>query len=231
MRTQVGTAEAPGPEGISVPYAKPRARGWIHLYAASVAFIAGAALVSVSAGVSGLTAGLATMTYTTSIVAMFGVSAVYHRVHWTSPRLRLWMKRLDHSMIYVFIAGSYTPFAVMAMPERDGRLVLGIVWGSALAGIMLHLFWSSAPRWVGVPLYLLLGWVAIWFCPQILHGAVVAAVTLLVEGGAIYSVGAVFYALRWPDPWPRTFGYHEFFHACTAVAATCHYIAVWFAVL
>jgi hemolysin III len=140
------------------------------------------------------------------------------------------MKRADHSMIFVFIAGSYTPFALLALPGRDGRVVLSIVWGGALAGILLKMLWPSAPRWVGVPLYILLGWVAVWYTGTILHNAGVAAMVLLFVGGALYSIGGILYALKWPDPWPSTFGFHEFFHACTAVAAICHYIAMWFVV-
>jgi hemolysin III len=210
--------------------ARPRFRGWIHVHAAEVALVAGAALVAVSWPLVSARAGLATLAYTAAIVAMFAVSATYHRVQWKSTAARTWMKRLDHSMIFVFIAGSYTPFAVLAMPPATGRVVLGIVWGGALAGIVLKVCWPSGPRWVGVPLYLLLSWVAIWFTGTILHGAGVAAFVLLIVGGVIYSVGGVLYGARWPDPWPATFGYHEFFHACTAVAAICHYIAMWFAV-
>jgi hemolysin III len=209
---------------------KPRARGWIHVYAAFVAFIAGAALISVSWALEGTRAGLATFVYTVTIVAMFAVSGTYHRVNWKSASARKWMKRADHSMIFIFIAGSYTPFALLALPERSGLILLAIVWSGALAGVLLKLFWPSAPRWVGVPLYLLLGWVAAWFIVPIMNGAGVAALVLLIVGGALYSVGGVFYALKWPNPWPTTFGHHEFFHACTAVAAICHYIAMWFAV-
>lgn len=211
--------------------AKPRLRGWIHVYSAAVAAIAGAALVSVSWATKTTRAGHATLAYAVAIVAMFTVSALYHRVHWKSSSARNWMKRLDHSMIFVFIAGSYTPFASLAMPRATGHLVLAIVWGGALVGIALAVFWPTAPRWVGVPLYLLLGWVAVWYTGIVLHNAGAAAVVLLAVGGVLYSIGAVFYALRWPDPWPSTFGYHESFHACTAVAAICHYIATWFAVL
>lgn len=209
---------------------KPRFRGWIHVHAVWVAIAAGATLVAVSWAAVSTRAGLATLTYTAATVAMFAVSAIYHRVHWNSVVARVRMKRLDHSMIFVFIAGSYTPFALLAMPPATGRLVLWIVWGGAAAGIALKVCWPLAPRWVGVPLYLLLGWVAVWFAPTIVHEAGVAAMVLLAVGGVLYSVGGVLYALRWPDPWPTTFGYHEFFHACTAVAAICHYIAMWFAV-
>jgi hemolysin III len=209
---------------------KPRARGWIHVYSAIVAVICGATLVSVSWAVEGNRAGIATLIYTLTIVAMFGVSGTYHRVDWTSLSARKWMKRADHSMIFIFIAGSYTPFALLALPEAKGMMLFWIVWGGALAGVLLKLFWPSAPRWVGVPLYILLGWVAAWFIRPIMDGAGIAAVVLLIVGGALYSIGGVLYGLKWPNPWPTTFGHHEFFHACTAVAAILHYIAMWFAV-
>ncbi|MCV7224570.1 PAQR family membrane homeostasis protein TrhA [Mycolicibacterium komossense] len=217
-------------DGVAEFFGRPRLRGWIHVYSAGVAAIAGAALVSVSWAVDSTRAGLATLLYTATIVAMFTVSAVYHRVTWKSPDARKWMKRLDHSMIFVFIAGSYTPFALLALPQHSGWLLFWMVWGGAAAGVTLKMFWPSAPRWVGVPLYLLLGWLAVGFAVPITEGAGVAAMVLLAVGGALYSVGGIFYALKWPNPWPRTFGHHEFFHACTAVAATCHYIAMWFAV-
>jgi len=217
-------------EGVAELIGKPRARGWIHVYSAVVAFIAGATLVAVSWAVDSTRAGLATLIYTATIVAMFTVSGVYHRVYWTSVTARKWMKRADHSMIFLFIAGSYTPFAMCAMPPDRGRLVMWIVWGGAAAGVALKMLWPSAPRWVGVPLYLLLGWVAVGFAGEIVDGAGVAAMVLLAVGGVLYSVGGVLYALKWPNPWPQTFGHHEFFHACTAVAAICHYIAMWFAV-
>jgi hemolysin III len=217
-------------DGVEQFLGKPRARGWIHVYAAVVAFIAGTTLISVSWAVQSTRAGLATFVYTTTIVAMFAVSGAYHRIHWKSDTARKWMKRADHSMIFVFIAGSYTPFALLALPRHTGMVLFWIVWGGALAGVALKMLWPSAPRWVGVPLYLLLGWVAVWFAGAIVHGAGVAAMVLLAVGGALYSIGGVLYGLKWPNPWPSTFGHHEFFHACTAVAAICHFIAMWFAV-
>lgn len=209
---------------------KPRMRGWIHLYSAVAAIITGSALVAVSWTIGSPRAGQATLVYAAATVAMFTVSAIYHRVHWTSATARLLMKRLDHSMIFVFIAGSYTPFARLAMPRQTGNLVLWIVWVGALAGVVLKVCWPTAPRGLGVALYLLLGWVAVWFAPTILHVAGVAAMVLLAVGGVLYSIGGVLYGLRWPDPWPETFGYHEFFHGFTAVAAICHYVAMWLAV-
>ncbi len=209
---------------------KPRARGWIHLVSAVVAVFAGATLIAVSWPMAGLAAGLSTFVYTGAVVGMFTVSAIYHRVNWKSVKARTWMKRLDHSMIFVLIAGTYTPFAVLAMPHDSGVLVLWMVWGGALAGVLLKMCWPTAPRWVGVPLYLILGWVSAFYIAMILHNAGVAAMVLLAVGGALYSVGGIMYALHRPNPWPSTFGYHEFFHACTAIAAICHYIAIWFAV-
>ncbi|MGH3562943.1 MAG: PAQR family membrane homeostasis protein TrhA [Mycobacterium sp.] len=234
MSTRADTVAVPEPgpfpENVITPHTKPRARGWIHLVSAIVALAAGATLISVSWPLAGLRAGLATFVYTGAVVGMFAVSATYHRVTWNSLATRIRMKRLDHSMIFVFIAGTYTPFAVLAMPHRTGMLVLAIVWGGAVAGVLLKMCWPTAPRWVGVPLYLLLGWVSAFYIAVILHDAGVTAVVLLIVGGTLYSIGGVLYALRWPDPWPATFGYHEVFHACTAVAAICHYIAIWFAV-
>lgn len=209
---------------------KPRMRGVIHFYSAWLAVVCGATLVSVSWAVASPRAGHSTLIYAAATVAMFAVSATYHRVQWKSVAARQWMKRLDHSTIFLFIAGSYTPFARLAMPQSTGVTVLWIVWGGAAAGILLKVFWPTAPRWVGVPLYLLLGWVAVWYAPTIIHTAGVAAMVLLAVGGVFYSVGGVFYALRWPDPWPSTFGYHEVFHACTVLAAILHYIAMWLAV-
>jgi hypothetical protein len=142
------------PQGLADTVAdligKPRARGWIHLCSAVIATVGGLALVSVAGITSSQKAVLATLIYTVTIVAMFSVSAIYHRKHWHNPVALKWMKRLDHSAIFVFIAGSYTPFALLAMPPRTGAEVLGIVWTGAVAGVALKVWWPSAPRWVGV---------------------------------------------------------------------------------
>ncbi len=210
---------------------KPRARGWIHLCSAVTAIVAGVALVSVAWIAASPKAGWATLIYTAAIVAMFSVSATYHRVHWRSPTAQMWMKRADHSLIFIFIAGSYTPIALLAMPPRTGTQVLTVVCTGAAAGVALKMLWPSAPRWLSVPLYLLLGWAAIWFTGTLLDSAGVAVVALLAAEGVLYNIGAIFYGLCWPNPWPQTFGYHEFFHAFTAAAAICHYIAIWVVVL
>ena len=205
----------------------PRARGWIHVCLAALFVVAGAALVPVAWIATSPKAGWATLIYTATIVAMFSGSAIYHRVQWRSENAMKWMKRADHSLIFVFIAGCYTPIALLAMPKSTGTLVLAVVYTGAVAGIALKMLWPSAPRAVGLPLYLLIGYVAIFFAGTLVAGAGVVVVALLVAGGVLYNIGAVLYAFRWPNPWPRTFGYHEFFHAFTAAAAICHYIAIW----
>jgi hemolysin III len=205
---------------------RPRARGWIHLVSAATAIVAGAALVWMAAMEASPRAFGAILIYAATFIAMFSVSAVYHLVHWRSQSAQKWMKRADHSMIFIFIAGCYTPIALLAMP-RIGMQVLTLVYAGAGAGVALKMLWPSAPRQVCVPLYLLLGYVAIWFLGTLLDGAGVGVVVLLVAGGVLYNVGAIFYAFGRPNPWPQTFGFHEFFHAFTAAAATCHYIAIW----
>ncbi len=208
---------------------KPRMRGVIHLWSFFISIATGGTLISMAATVSP-TAALATSVYGLTVLGLFGVSALYHRRWWTTERARTMMKRLDHSMIFLFIAGTYTPFSLLAMDKPTGYIVLAIVWGGALLGVGLKLIWPHAPRWLGTPIYLALGWVAIFVLPQLLSHAGVAALVLLLVGGAFYTVGAVFYATKWPNPWPRTFGHHEFFHAATVLAAVSHYVAIWLAI-
>lgn len=215
--------------GVPVALVKPRFRGWIHTWAVGIAAVAVAVLVTFGFGVS-TTAGWSTLVYGVSVCALFGISAVYHRVTWNSVRARVRMKRADHSMIFLFIAGSYTPFALLGLPGPTGRTLLAVVWAGALAGVALKLLWPTAPRWVGVPLYLLLGWAIVPVAPELLRNVGVLPLVLLAIGGVIYSVGAVLYATKWPNPWPD-FGHHEFFHAATVLAAVCHYLAIWLVVL
>jgi hemolysin III len=131
-------------------------------------------------------------------------------------------------MIYLFIAGTYTPVTAMALRSTSRVVLLSVVWAGALGGVLLNLAWPRAPRWVGVPIYLALGWVAVFVLPELVRQVGVAALVLLLVGGALYTVGAVCYAIRRPDPWPAVFGYHEVFHAATVLAALCHYVAIWF---
>ncbi|WP_243789936.1 hemolysin III family protein [Saccharopolyspora gloriosae] len=204
-------------------------RGWIHLWSLVAAVASGATLISLAAATVGAAAALGTSIYVATVLGLFGVSALYHRKTWNSVDARTWMRRLDHSMIFLFIAGTYTPFAMLAMQPTTGAVVLAVVWGGALGGVVLKLAWPNGPRWVGVPVYLALGWVAVFVLPELLSNAGVAAFVLLIVGGVLYSLGAICYASRWPDPWPKTFGYHEFFHAAVTVAAICHHVSIWLA--
>jgi len=211
-----------------VDLGKPRMRGWLHAYAFFVALGCGVVLCSIAATRPGWAPLVSCLIYSVTVCGLFGVSALYHRRVW-SERMFQVMKRLDHSMIFLFIAGTYTPFCVLLLPRGKAELLLAIVWAGAIAGVILKGIWPHAPRWIGAPLYLALGWVAVAVLPDILERGGVAALVLLLAGGAAYSVGAVFYALRRPNPWPTVFGHHEFFHACTLVAALCHHIAIYFA--
>ena len=206
---------------------KPRMRGWIHLYAFGISVICSIVLISVSYASVSVRAGLATTVYSVTICGLFAVSATYHRIQWQTVAARIWMKRADHSMIFLFIAGSYTPFTVLGLTDRTADIILIIVWSGALAGVALKMLWPTAPKWVGVPLYLILGWSIVPVSGQLTHNVGVAPLILLVGGGVFYSVGAVLYATKWPNPWPTTFGHHEFFHAATVIAALAHYIAIW----
>ncbi|WP_051162505.1 PAQR family membrane homeostasis protein TrhA [Nocardia transvalensis] len=205
-------------------------RGWIHTYAVGIAAVAVAALVIAAATVSA-TAVWSTLVYGSTVCGLFGISAVYHRVTWRTVRTRTRMKRADHSMIFLFIAGSYTPFALLGLPRETGIPLLIVVWAGALAGVALKLLWPTAPRWVGVPLYLVLGWAVVPVAATLTHNVGVLPMVLLLIGGLAYSGGAVLYATKWPNPWPTTFGHHEFFHAATVLAAICHYAAIWLVVL
>lgn len=207
---------------------RPRLRGWLHAFAFPVSLAAGATLVAVVARTVGTRAAFATGVYALTVSLLFGTSALYHRVTWR-PQARAIMKRLDHSMIFMFIAGTYTPFSLLVLPHRTGSVVLGVVWGGALVGVAVKMIRPGGSRWFSVPIYLALGWVAIFVLPALLHAGVVALV-LLLAGGAMYTAGGVIYGLRRPDPIPAVFGYHEVFHLCTVVAALCHYVAVWLAV-
>jgi hemolysin III len=202
-------------------------RGVLHFYSFFLSLVTCAALITLAATTVSAKAALATSVYGVTVLGLFGVSALYHRRWWKSLRTRMWMKRLDHSMIFLFIAGTYTPIAALAMAPDTARVVLLVVWIGALAGVVLKVVWPHAPSWLAVPIYIALGWVAVFVLPDILTHGGVAALVLILAGGLAYTVGGVMYATHWPNPWPKTFGYHEFFHAATVVAAICHHIAIW----
>lgn len=201
---------------------KPILRGWLHAGALPVTMIAGIVLVALGPT---LQARLASAVYAITSGLLFGISATYHRGT-LGPRLAEWLRRLDHANIYLIIAGTYTPFALLALDGAARIAVLAVTWGGALAGVLFRVLWMGAPRWLYTVLYLALGWTAIFVMPQLLRGAGVAAVVLVAVGGVFYSAGAVVYGLRRPDPSPRWFGYHEVFHAFTLAAYLVQYVAV-----
>ena len=200
---------------------RPRLRGWIHLGAAPVAAIAGLVLVLLAP--SG--ARLAAAVYASSVVALFTTSATYHRGRW-SDAARARMRRLDHSMIYVLIAGTYTPFALLALEGTSRWGVLAAVWGGAAVGVGLKMLARHPHRVLSAVLYLLLGWAGVVVLPQLLDTTGTTAFVLVLVGGALYTVGALVYASQRPDPSPRWFGFHEVFHSLTVAAAGFQYVAV-----
>ncbi|WP_442935076.1 PAQR family membrane homeostasis protein TrhA [Micromonospora sp. CPCC 206061] len=203
-------------------------RGWLHAYAFFVAAACGIVLTSIAATRPGIAPLVSCAIYSLTVCGLFGTSALYHRRVW-SPRGYAIMRRLDHSMIFVFIAGTYTPFCALLLPTRLASMLLATVWIGAVIGVALKLVWPHAPRWASAPLYIGLGWVAVAVLPDIYRNGGGAALVLLVVGGVTYTLGAIFYALRRPNPWPEVFGHHEFFHASTLVAAIAHHIGIYFA--
>ncbi len=201
---------------------KPHLRGWLHAGTFPVAVVAGVVLVVLA---DGTRATVANLVFALSAALLFGISAVYHRGNW-SPRTEMLLKRLDHSNIFLIIAGTYTPFSVLLLGDRGGTTLLWIVWGAALGGIAFRVLWVGAPRWLYTPVYIGLGWVAVFYIRDIFDTGGAAVVTLLAIGGLLYSAGGVIYAIKKPNPSPRWFGFHEVFHALTLGAFAVHYIAV-----
>jgi hemolysin III len=207
---------------MHAPALRPKLRGVIHHYAFFAAVVAGAVLLRRARDPRAL--GVAAI-YAASLCALLGTSALYHRVTW-SPRARRWMGRLDHSMIGVLIAGTYTPFGALALSGTIAGVMLAVVWCGALGNVVFHALWLDAPRWLSATSYVALGSVSVVAMPHlVVHGGW-APTLLLLAGGLLYSAGALVYALRRPDPLPAIFGYHEVFHALVVVAAIAHYAAV-----
>lgn len=207
------------------PLLRPRLRGVLHQWAFVASLATGVCLV-LAAG-SGR-ARVAVGVYALSVAALFGTSALYHRVDWRSMGARSWMRRLDHTMIFVLIAGTYTPFALLVLHGTAGAVILITVWSAALAGAVFKLVWIHAPGWLGVAVYISIGWVAVAALPELLERLGIAAVAALALGGILYSVGGVIYARKRPDPSPRVFGYHEVFHLLVIAAAALQYAVVAF---
>ena len=205
---------------------KPRLRGVLHQWACACSVPLGLVLVIVGGTPR---ARIALSVYALSLIGLFGASALYHRIDWRSVTARDWMRRLDHSMICVLIAGSYTPFAMLVLHGPLAIAILVAVWAGALLGVAFNLVWSDAPTWLRAAVYVSLGWVALAALPQ-LGGAIgLGGMMLLGLGGILYTLGAIVYALKRPDPVPSVFGYHEVFHTLVIAAAAlqCAVIAFW----
>jgi hemolysin III len=199
---------------------RPTWRGWIHAGIFPVALVAGIVLVVVAEGAA---AKWAAAVFALSSLLLFGNSALYHRFDWP-PRTKLILKRIDHANILLLIAGTYTPLAVLALPESKSVLLLSLVWGGAFVGILFRVFWVHAPRLLYVALYLALGWAAVMYLGD-LFAANAVMMWLVIVGGLLYTAGAIVYAMKRPNPWPGAFGFHEIFHVCTVLAFLCHWTA------
>ncbi len=209
------------PEGPALPL-KPRLRGWIHAGMAPLALALAVVLITLApAGAARVSVAV----FGTATVLLFGTSAVYHRGTWTPGTLAV-LRRLDHANILLVIAGTYTPLAVLLLSRDRAATLLLIVWLGAVAGIAMRVFWLRAPRWLYVPIYLALGWVAVGFIPAFWAAGGPAVAWLIIAGGLGYTAGALVYGLKRPDPSPRWFGFHEIFHSGTVIGFTCHAIAI-----
>ncbi len=199
---------------------KPRLRGWLHLGMAPLAFVAGLVLIVLS---DSLAARTCAAVFTVTAVLLFSTSAVYHRGTW-GPKMGGALRRFDHANIFLIIAGSYTPFALL-LPREQALTMLLTVWIGALLGVAFRVFWVGAPRWLYVPLYVALGWVAVFYLGPLFRAGGPLVMSLIAAGGILYSLGALVYGLKRPNPSPRWFGFHEIFHALTIAAFITHYIA------
>jgi len=206
---------------------KPRWRGVLHQYAFFVALGAGAMLVIAA---DGTRERIAALVYAIGLAGLLGTSALYHRVTWRRPSARMWMRRLDHSMIFVLIAATVTPIALLTLDDPTRTVLLAVAWGGTAAGVALNLLWPRAPKWLSAVVYLLVGWSGAVAIPE-LAGYAVGALVLVAIGGVLYTAGAIIYATERPNPSPRVFGYHEIFHALVVGAAALHFAAISLIVL
>lgn len=220
------------PEGIvqeaaerlrdTVEEIKPKLRGWLHVGIAPLAFFSFLVLLVIS---DDTRVRVGAAVFMVSALLLFSTSAIYHTGRWSGRAKRIW-KRLDHANIFVLIAGSYTPFSLLLLSTKHWIIMLSLVWGGAILGVLFKVFWLGAPRWLYVPLYLLLGWAAVIYFPEFADKAPTVVLVLLIVGGGLYTLGALVYAFTWPDPSPKYFGFHEVFHAFTIAAFVVHYIGI-----
>lgn len=201
---------------------KPALRGWLHTITFPMAAVAGLVLVTFAPTVTGR---IAAAIFTLTAMLLFGVSALYHRGTWGGRGMAI-LRRLDHSNIFLLIAGTYTPFALLLLDREQATILLGTVWGGALLGVAFRVFWVGAPRWLYTPIYLALGWTAVFWLGDFHRAGGTAVVVLLLCGGLMYSLGGLVYGLKRPNPSPKWFGFHEIFHAFTIAGFICHYIGI-----
>ena len=209
----------------TVTAVRPKLRGWLHLGTFPVAIVAGTLLTALAPTLGGRIAGAI---YTLTAALLFGISALYHRGEW-SPRVHGALRRFDHANIFLIIAGTYTPFTIMLLDSRNATILLLVVWIGALVGIAFRVLWVGAPRWSYVPVYIALGWAAMFWLPSFAAAGGAAVLVLIIVGGLAYSAGAIIYGLKRPNPSPRWFGFHEIFHACTLAGFLAHHVGVWLA--
>lgn len=207
---------------VAARVVKPRLRGWLHAAITPLACAAGIVLICLAPTGYGKVGGAV---FLAAALLLFGTSALFHRFNWGVTGIGI-LRRLDHSNIYLFIAASYTPFALCLLSGRSQALLLTLIWGAAVLGLLFRTFWLSAPRWLYTSLYVVVGCSPIGWMPVFAAHGGPAAFTLILVGGGLYVVGALVYALKWPDPSPRWFGFHEVFHSCTIGAFVSHYIAI-----
>jgi hemolysin III len=201
---------------------KPKLRGWLHAATWPLAFFGFLVMLVVADNIK-VRIGVAV--FMVSALLLFGTSAVYHTGRW-SEVAKGRLKRLDHANIFVLIAGSYTPFSLLLLDTQDAVILLSIVWGGTVLGVLFRVFWIGAPRWLYVPIYIGLGWAAVFWLPEFAENGSTAVLVLLATGGGLYTLGAVVYGFKKPDPWPAWFGFHEVFHTLTIAAFVVHYIGV-----
>lgn len=214
--TQPGIADPVAPE------IKPRLRGWLHAATFPVALIGGVLLIVFAPTVLGK---VGAAIYLACSLLLFGNSAVYHRGNW-GPRTKAVLRRIDHANIFLFIAATYTPLSVLLLEGTSRIALLVLIWTAAALGVLFRVFWLGAPRWLYVVLYLLMGWAAVGWLGQFWSAGGPLIVGLIGGGGILYSLGAIAYALKRPNPVPGWYGFHEIFHTCTILAAACHYAAI-----
>ncbi len=207
---------------VRVDDIKPKLRGWLHAATWPLAFFGFLVMLVVA---DDLKVRVGVAVFMVSALLLFGVSAAYHTGKW-GPTAKARWKRFDHANIFVLIAGSYTPFALLLLDRKNAWILLSLVWGGTILGLIFRVFWVGAPRWLYVPIYLALGWAAVFWVGDFERAGGPAVLTMIAVGGALYTIGAIVYGFKWPDPWPRWFGFHEVFHTFTIAAFIVHYIGV-----